>query len=48
MNEDDATCARCGEGDGPYDDVVAHFWDPMNETTVLAHVDCADEGWRLA
>lgn len=47
VDDDADLCEVCGEGDAPFDDVVANFW--TGERNALAHELCADVyGWRLA
>lgn len=47
--DDALDCEVCGEGDGPYDDVVAEFWIDAERRGASAHAMCGeDQGWRLA
>lgn len=49
MIEDAYACSVCGEGDGPFDDVVAEFWDDEANEGRAAHYQCGvDRGWRPA
>jgi len=49
MAEDAYVCEVCGEGDGPFDDVVAEFWIDAEQRGACAHAQCGeDRGWKLA
>lgn len=52
MIDEELTCEVCGEGEGPYEDVVAEWWDGRESR--LAHELCVprvgrdERAWTLA